>query len=246
MAAMPSSSTILRSDGISMSFGGYQVLKDISLGFESGEIVGVLGPNGAGKTTYMNLLTGALRPTGGSVHLMNEDVTGFDTAERCHRGLGRTHQVPRPFLGMTVFENVLVAVNHGRSVAMDDPVATAWQVLEETGLADVANRRGETLGLLDRKRLELSRALATDPKVLLLDEIGGGLTDTEGDALVALVRQIHSRGVTIIWIEHIMRLLMETCNRLVCMASGEVLADGNPQDVINSPEVQVAYFGAAA
>lgn len=231
---------------MSMSFGEYKVLKDISLEFRTGEIVGILGPNGAGKTTYMNLLTGALKPTGGNVHLMEEDVTKLNTAQRCHQGLGRTHQVPRPFLGMTVFENVLVAVNHGRGETIDDPVATAWQVLEETGLAHVANRRGETLGLLDRKRLELSRALATDPKVLLLDEIGGGLTDTEGDELVALVRAIHARGVTIIWIEHIMRLLMETCGRLVCMAGGEVIADGDPQAVIDSPEVQVAYFGVAA
>lgn len=243
---MTSSATVLRSDGISMSFGEYKVLHDISLSFKQGEIVGVLGPNGAGKTTYMNLLTGALRPTGGSVQLMQEDVTRFDTAERCHRGLGRTHQVPRPFLGMTVFENVLVAVNHGRSVAVDDPILAAWQVLEETGLAAIANRQAETLGLLDRKRLELSRALATDPKVLLLDEIGGGLTEAEGDELVALVRNIHARGVTIIWIEHIMRLLMETCSRLVCMAGGEVIADGAPKAVIESSAVRVAYFGAAA
>jgi branched-chain amino acid transport system ATP-binding protein len=147
---------------------------------------------------------------------------------------------------MTVFENVLVAVNHGRKTLDADPVAEAWSVLEETGLDHVANRPAETLGLLDRKRLELSRALATDPRVLLLDEIGGGLTDKEGDALVALIRSIHARGVTIIWIEHIMRLLMETCTRLVCMAEGEVLADGIPQDVVNAPVVQVAYFGAVA
>lgn len=241
-----SSSTVLRSEGLSMAFGDYKVLNDISLTFETGEIVGILGPNGAGKTTYMNLLTGALQPTGGRVYLMEEDITKHGTAARCHGGLGRTHQVPRPFLGMTVFENVLVAVNNGRSVPVADPVAAAWEVLEETGLAGVANRRGETLGLLDRKRLELSRALATDPKVLLLDEIGGGLTEPEGDALVALVRKIHARGVTIIWIEHIMRLLLETCDRLVCMAGGEVLADGPPQEVIKAPAVQVAYFGAAA
>ncbi|MEE9376309.1 MAG: ABC transporter ATP-binding protein [Rhizobiaceae bacterium] len=241
-----SSSVVLRSNGISMAFGEFKVLSDISLDFTEGEIVGILGPNGAGKTTYMNLLTGALRPTGGSVHLMGEDITKLDTAERCHHGLGRTHQVPKPFLGMTVFENVLVAVNHGRATPPVDPIATAWQVLEETGLASVANRLAETLGLLDRKRLELSRALATDPQVLLLDEIGGGLTEAEGDELVALVRKIHGRGVTIIWIEHIMRLLLQTCTRLVCMAGGEVLADGKPNEVINSPEVQTAYFGAAA
>lgn len=229
-----------------MSFGAYKVLDDISLDIASGEIVGILGPNGAGKTTYMNLLTGALQPSSGQVHLLGEDVTRLDTAKRCHRGLAHTHQIPKPFSHMTVFENVLVAVNHGRSTQVADPVGEAWAILEETGLDHVANRPAETLGLLDRKRLELSRALATDPKMLLLDEIGGGLTDTEGDALVKLVRAIHARGVTIIWIEHIMRLLMETCTRLVCMAEGRVLADGDPHEVLNAPEVQVAYFGAAA
>lgn len=229
-----------------MSFGSYKVLSDISLDLNEGEIVGILGPNGAGKTTYMNLLTGALQPTGGSVHLMGEDVTRLDTAQRCHRGLARTHQVPKPFSHMTVFENVLVAVNHGRVEHPAEPIQEAWAVLEETGLAYVANRPAASLGLLDRKRLELSRALATDPKILLLDEIGGGLTDAEGDMLVALVKSIHARGVTIVWIEHIMRLLMATCTRLVCMAEGRVLADGVPENVVNASEVQIAYFGAAA
>ncbi len=229
-----------------MSFGGFQVLKDITLDVQSGEIVGILGPNGAGKTTFMNLLTGALVPTSGNVELLGEDVTQTATAQRCRHGLARTHQVPKPFSEMTVFENVLVAVNHGRSRPSADPAGEAWTILEKTGLSRVANRPADTLGLLDRKRLELSRALGTDPKVLLLDEIGGGLTDAEGDALVDLIRDIHGTGVTIIWIEHIMRLLLETCTRLVCMAEGQVLADGDPHDVVNAPAVQVAYFGAAA
>lgn len=229
-----------------MAFGEFKVLNDISLDVAQGEIVGILGPNGAGKTTFMNLLTGAYYPTGGRVHVLGEDVTQLATAERCRRGLARTHQVPRPFGGMTVFENVLVAVRHGRPNLAEDPLEVAWAVLVETGLADVANRQAGALGLLDRKRMELSRALATDPKVLLLDEIGGGLTDAEGDRLVALVRDIHARGVTIIWIEHIMRLLLESCTRLICMAGGSVIADGKPRDVINAPAVQTAYFGAAA
>ncbi len=241
-----SSSTILRSDGVSMAFGDFKVLENITLEVTKGEIVGVLGPNGAGKTTFMNLLTGAYRPTSGRVHVLEEDVTHLATAERCRRGLARTHQVPRPFAGMTVFENVLVAVRHGRPDLTGDPVEAAWHVLEETGLAEVANRQAGALGLLDRKRMELSRALATDPKVLLLDEIGGGLTDAEGDRLVALVRDIHGRGVTIIWIEHIMRLLLESCTRLICMAGGSVIADGLPREVIDAPAVQTAYFGAAA
>jgi branched-chain amino acid transport system ATP-binding protein len=238
--------SVLHSNGLSMAFGDFKVLENIDLSIQKGEIVGVLGPNGAGKTTLMNLLTGAYQPTGGQVHLMGQDVTRLDTAARCRAGLGRTHQVPRPFTGMTVFENVLVAVRHGRNTSTDDPVAEAWQVLQDTGLDVVANRQAATLGLLDRKRLELSRALATDPQVLLLDEIGGGLTQSEGDKLVALIRKVHARGVTIIWIEHIMRMLMDSCTRLICMAGGRIIADGTPRDVIDAPAVQLAYFGAAA
>ncbi|WP_342075346.1 ABC transporter ATP-binding protein [Yoonia sp. SS1-5] len=229
-----------------MAFGGFKVLENIDLRVTQGEIVGVLGPNGAGKTTLMNLLTGAYAPTAGRVHMMGQNVTGLATAARCRQGLGRTHQVPRPFSGMTVFENVLVAVGHGRTTPAHDPIAVAWDVLHDTGLAMVANRQASTLGLLDRKRLELSRVLATDPQVLLLDEIGGGLTEGEGDKLVALIRKIHARGVTIIWIEHIMRMLMDSCSRLICMAGGQIIADGAPNEVIDAPAVQSAYFGAAA
>ncbi len=243
---MTLSSPVLQSDGISKSFGAFTVLGDISVSIARGEIVGVLGPNGAGKTTYMNLLTGTLTPTTGSVRLTGEDVTKLDTAARCRRGLARTHQVPKPFLAMTVFENVLVAVKHGACTPQKNGAALAWEVLEETGLADMANRRGETLGLLDRKRLELSRALATNPKVLLLDEIGGGLTVPEGDRLVDLIRKIHARGVTIVWIEHIMRLLTQTCNRLICMAEGHIIADGTPSEVMAAERVKRAYFGTAA
>lgn len=237
---------VLKSSGLCMAFGAFKVLENINLRVMQGEIVGVLGPNGAGKTTLMNLLTGAYLPTAGQVHLMGRDVTRLATAARCHQGLGRTHQVPRPFTGMTVFENVLIAVRHGRATPVGDPIAAAWEALNDTGLTSVANRAASTLGLLDRKRLELSRALATDPQVLLLDEIGGGLTQAEGDKLVALIRNIHERGVTIIWIEHIMRMLMDSCSRLICMAGGQIIADGIPRDVIDAPAVQSAYFGATA
>ena len=229
-----------------MGFGGFIVLHDISINIHPGEIVGVLGPNGAGKTTWMNLLTGALRPISGRVVLSGEDVTRVGADQRCRKGLALTHQMPRPFGGMTVIENVLVGMHHGRAHRVADPVATAWSVLEETGLAHLANRQAETLGLMDRKRLELARALGTDPVVLLLDEIGGGLTDAEGDALVELILEIHARGVTIVWVEHVMRLLLAACTRMVCMAEGVVLADGAPQTVIEAPEVRAAYFGAAA
>ena len=240
---MPSSDIVLSSSGVSMAFGEYKVLEDISLNIKDKEIVGILGPNGAGKTTYMNILTGALKPTQGDIQLLGEDITSLDTAKRCHLGLGRTHQVPRPFSHMTVFENILVALNYGQNKHSEKPIDEAWQILEETGLAPFANRSAESLGLMNRKRLELSRTLATKPKVLLLDEIGGGLTDSEGDELVKLITKINARGVTIIWIEHIMKMLLGACTRLVCMAEGKVLVDGLPQDVIKAPEVQTAYFG---
>lgn len=242
---MTPAATVLKSTDLCKSFGDYTVLKDISMEVGSGEIVGVLGPNGAGKTTLMNLLTGALSASTGRVHLLGDDITELDTAQRCHRGLARTHQVPRPFAAMTVFENVLVAVNHGRAMPPSQPLDEAWQVLEETQLAALANRSADSLGLLDRKRLELSRALATAPKILLLDEIGGGLNDAEGDRLVELLMKIHDRGIALVWIEHIMRLLLRCCTRLICMAGGEILADGEPQSVMQSPQVQRAYFGAA-
>lgn len=235
--------TVLQSESVSKSFGGVKVVNQVSFNVKSREVVGIIGPNGAGKTTLMNLLSGSMIPLEGKVCLLDLDVTLLDISKRCKLGLAKTHQIPKPFNNMTVFENVLVAAFHGHSNSPSDPTGLAWQVLEKTKLEHVANRPADTLGHLDRKRLELSRALATKPKILLLDEIGGGLTDGEGNILVDLIHELREMQITIVWIEHIVRLLLDACSRLICMADGKLIADGIPTEVVNSTEVKSAYFG---
>lgn len=242
--ADPMNDAILRASGLKLSFGALTVLDDVDLIVPRGEVLGVLGPNGAGKTSLMNVLTGALRPAAGTVHLGDRDVTGLDTAARCRAGLARSHQIPRPFGRMTVFENAMVAALHGGTAAK--PEDAAWEALDLAGLGPKANRPAESLGLMDRKRLELARAVATEPRVLLLDEIGGGLTSAEGEGLLEIVRVLVSRGLTIVWIEHVMRLLTAACDRMICMAGGRILADGAPSQVMDAPAVREAYFGVAA
>ena len=174
------------------------------------------------------------------------DVTALPTAERCRRGLARTHQIPRPFSGMTVFENVLTAAMHGGGLGRDAGYARAAEALTITAMTGIANRRAETLGLIDRKRLELARALATGPSALLLDEIGGGLTDAEANELVDVILELKRSGIAIVWIEHIVHILLRVADRLVCMDAGRVIADGAPEAVMRDPTVIEAYLGGAA
>ncbi|WP_316173626.1 ABC transporter ATP-binding protein [Bradyrhizobium sp. SZCCHNRI1073] len=234
---------MLSSQGITKHFGAFQVLRDVDFHVETGEAVGVVGPNGAGKTTLFGILAGALAPSTGEVHFLRRDVTALDAARRCRAGIARTHQVPRPFLDMTVFENVCVGSYHGAGVTRARAHALAAEALVNTGLIDHANRPAAVLGLLDRKRLELARALATQPKVLLLDEIGGGLTEKELEQLVALVMRLKGSGMTIVWIEHILHALLHVIDRLVCMNAGAVLAEGDPAAVMSDPTVRRAYLG---
>ncbi len=209
-----------------------------------GEAVGIVGPNGAGKTTLLNVLAGTYAPSTGSVRFRATDVSRLDAGARCRLGIARSHQVPRPFGAMTVFENVFVAASMGgglkRTVAYDAGIES----LRLCGMLDLANRPAETLGLLDRKRLELARALATAPEVLLLDEIGGGLTDAEANQLVAIVRELRGRGVAIVWIEHILHVLLQVVERLVCMDAGRVIAEGVPEVALAHPAVVEAYLGS--
>ena len=228
---------------INKHFGRFQVLKNIDFHVEASQAVGVVGPNGAGKTTLFGILAGALVPDSGDVDFLAESVTPLDAAARCRAGIARTHQVPRPFLGMTVFENASVAARHGSGETGARANELAVEALLTAGLIDQANRPAATLGLLDRKRLELARALATRPKVLLLDEIGGGLTERELEQLVALVLDLKRSGMTIVWIEHILHALLDVIDRLVCMNAGAVIAEGDPADVMADPVVRRAYLG---
>jgi branched-chain amino acid transport system ATP-binding protein len=231
----------LRSVG--KSYGALRVIDDISLSVEQGETLGILGPNGAGKTTLFNLISGDVRCDGGSVHYQGRDVTRLRPHQRCRQGIGRSYQVPQPFAHMTVFENLVTAACFGGRQREREAWATARSVLEQTGLIAHANQPSGGLTLLDRKRLELARALATRPKLLLLDEIAGGLTEHEAAELVAELRRIKAAGVTMIWIEHVVHALLAIADRLFVLNFGQKLAEGLPRAVMADVEVRRVYMG---
>jgi len=237
---------VLAAVALRKRFGALVVLDGVDFAVAGGDAVGIVGPNGAGKTTLLNVLAGSLRPGAGRIQLAGADVTKLGAAARCRLGIGRAHQVPRPFVGMTVFENVFVGASSGGGAHGARAYERCIDALELSGLADRANRRAETLGLLDRKRLELARALATGPRVLLLDEIGGGLTDGEAAELVRTIKELRARGIAIVWIEHIVHVLVQVVERLVCMDAGRVIADGDPHEVMRDARVVDAYLGTAA
>jgi branched-chain amino acid transport system ATP-binding protein len=245
MMSKVASKPILTAAGVNKSYGALQVLFGVDFAVMQGEAVGIVGPNGAGKTTLFGALAGSFPITSGSIHLDGRDLAGTRAAERCRMGLARTYQVPRPFLGMTVFENVYVAALSGMGVGSARATEKAAEVLESTGMMGLANRPTAALGLLDRKRLEVARALATNPSVILLDEIGGGLTEAELGELVDLIRALQASGMTVVWIEHILHALLRVVTRLVCMAEGRVLAMGDPAEVMAHPDVQRAYLGSS-
>ena len=234
---------ILAAVGIHKRFGALVVLDGVDFSIGVGDAIGIVGPNGAGKTTLLNILSGALLPSEGSVAFNGSDVTQSGVSRRCRLGIGRAHQVPRPFGDMSVFENVLVGAATGGGLRGRRAYGRCIEVLEICGLTGTANRRAESLGLLDRKRLELARALATDPLVLLLDEIGAGLTEVEAEELVATIRELHRQGVAIVWIEHIVHVLVRVVERLVCLDAGRVIADGQPDAVMRDSAVVDAYLG---
>jgi branched-chain amino acid transport system ATP-binding protein len=238
--------TVLAAVGVHKRFGALAVLDGVHLALTQGEAVGIVGPNGAGKTTLLNVLAGSLRPEAGSVVFRGRDITAKDAADRCQLGIARTHQVPRPFAGMTVFENVFVGATAGGGRSGSAAFDVSLDVLDQCALTRLANRRAEDLGLLQRKRLELARALAVGPAVLLLDEIGGGLTDAESAALVETIASLRDRGIAVLWIEHIVHVLMQVVTRLVCMDAGRIIAEGAPEAVVAQAAVIDAYLGTRA
>ncbi len=233
----------LETQGLKKSFGGVLVIDDLSINVDDGEALGIVGPNGAGKTTWFNLITGAVRADAGKVVFEGRDISNLSRHERCRIGIGRTFQIPRPFSGMTVFENVLVGATHGRNMPERASYNRCVEILEIVGLQKKVNVLAGSLTLLDRKRLELGRALATDPKVLLLDEIAGGLTEAEVEELIEEIKRLRATGITIVWIEHIVRALLAVVDRIVVINFGQELCQGEPREVMNSPEVQACYMG---
>jgi branched-chain amino acid transport system ATP-binding protein len=237
---------ILRLDNLTRSFGSLRAVDGISLEVAKGEALGIIGPNGAGKSTLFNLITGLLRPDAGLIGFDGRDITRAPPRARCIAGIGRSFQIPHPFENLTVFENLLVAAIHGRRQRERDVVDACADILERTGLIGFADRRAGALNLLGRKRLELARALAGAPRLLLLDEIAGGLTEAECGELVALVREINKSGMTIVWVEHIVHVLVAVVSRLVVLNFGRKIMEGEPRAVMASDEVKEIYMGIAA
>ncbi|MEP7730568.1 ABC transporter ATP-binding protein [Marinomonas primoryensis] len=236
----------LQATGIHKSFGRVQVLNGIDFTMDTNDAIGIVGPNGAGKSTLLSVLSGAQPPTSGQIKLNDQDITHQPARQRAKQGLVRTHQIPKPFSGISVFENVFVAAIHSATNNREEAYDIALESIKLCGMLPLANREADSIGLLDRKRLELARALATQPKLLFLDEIGGGLTDAEALQLVDTILTLRERGIGIVWIEHIVHILLRVAKTLICMDSGRIIAQGTPDDVMSNQQVMKAYMGGAS
>ena len=233
----------LKLENLAKSFGAVTVADDLSYELKRGEALGIIGPNGAGKTSMFNLITGTLSPNAGRVIFDGQDVTKRSAAQRCRAGMARSFQVPQPFSGMTVFENAMIAATQAAGLRGHEAEQFCLDVLDQTGLLPKANTLAGGLTLLERKRLELTRALCAKPKLLMLDEIAGGLTEAECISLVKTIKDIHASGVSIIWIEHVVHALLAVVDRLIVIDFGKKVAEGAPAATMDSPIVQEIYLG---
>ncbi len=237
---------LLALKNVSKSYGALKVTDDVSLSVTEGEVLGILGPNGAGKTTLFNLISGDVKVDAGTVEFDGQLINALPPFARCHIGIGRSYQVPQPFGHLSVFENLVTAACFGAQVPEKEAWEIAWDVLQKTGLTRFANHAAGSLTLLNRKRLELARALATRPRLLLLDEIAGGLTEHEAHELVEELKRIKQQGVTMVWIEHVVHALLSIADRLHVINFGKTLCAGEPQSVMQDPEVRRVYMGLEA
>ncbi len=234
---------ILELQSLDRAFGAVKVADGLSFDMAEGEALGVIGPNGAGKTSMFNLITGTLAPDGGRVIFAGRDITQTSAAQRSRAGIARSFQVPQPFSGMTVFENAMIAATQAAGLHGAEAEDLCLDVLAQTELLDKANALAGSLTLLGRKRLELTRALCARPKLLLLDEIAGGLTEAECVSLIQTIKDIHASGVSIIWIEHVVHALLAVVDRLIVIDFGRKIAEGDPHQIMDSPEVREIYLG---
>jgi branched-chain amino acid transport system ATP-binding protein len=234
---------LLELHDVAKSFGSVQAVRGVSLELAAAEALGVVGPNGAGKTTVLNLIGGSLKADRGRVVFDGREITRLPSHHRCRIGIGRTFQIPRPFSGLTAFENVLVGFTYGRARTGEGAESACLPALERVGLLHKANRLAGSLTLLERKRLEIARAIVTQPRVLLLDEVAGGLTEPEVHQLVDTVKDLRAQGIAIVWIEHVVHALLSAVDRLLALAEGRTLMDGDPQEVMSSPALRDVYLG---
>jgi branched-chain amino acid transport system ATP-binding protein len=238
------SETILVAERLNQRFGGIQAIDDLSFALKEGEVVALIGPNGAGKTTLVNLLTGVHRPTSGRIRFQGEDVTAQQPFQAARRGLARTFQIVQPFPRMTVLENVAAgALFGGKQPSVAAAMDVAREQLEFTELARFADRPASSLTLAGRKRLELAKSMAMAPKVLMLDEVNAGLNASEIDGALTLIRKIAERGITILIIEHLMKVVMSLAERVLVLHHGQLIAEGTPTEIVRNTKVVEAYLG---
>jgi len=241
------SASLLRVAQVSKHFGGFSALSDVSVDIAQGERFGLIGPNGSGKTTLISCISGSLRNDGGSIVFDGEDISSLPAYQRTRRGIARSFQIPRPFASMTVLENLLVPleyVAHRRLLVIEDRRAEAMQILEGMGLADKADSPSNRLTQVELRKLELARAMAARPRLLISDEAMAGLSSTEVEEVLAILRKLNDTGITIIMIEHIMKAVMGFSQRVICLDAGRIICEGTPESIVKDPEVQKAYLGA--
>jgi branched-chain amino acid transport system ATP-binding protein len=236
---------LLEIQGLSKRFGGFQALSAVDLTVASGECFGLIGPNGSGKTTLINCVSGLLRNEAGSIRFAARDITSLPAHRRTRLGIVRTFQIPKPFLGMTVYENLRVPLEYAvsRDRRQADTAVEAREILGRLGLQDKAGMRPADLTQIDMRKLELARAMAARPTLLIADEVMAGLTSAEVDDILALLMGLNQQGITIIMIEHIMRAVMQFSERIAVLDAGEKIAEGTPEEVVNNPAVETAYLG---
>jgi len=237
---------LLEIAGLRKSFGSIIVADDLDLAVAPDDAVGIIGPNGAGKTSLFNLIAGSLSPDGGYIRFDGRDLARASPQTRCRSGIGRTHQIPQPFEKLTVIENLLVGAVHARRKTEREAAQSCGELLERLDLLRRANSLAGSLTLLERKRLEMARALATSPRLLLLDEIAGGLTEGECAELIGTIREVRRGGIAILWIEHVVHALLAVVDRLVVLNFGRKIAEGSPREVMKLPEVHQIYVGLEA
>ncbi|AZU62550.1 ABC transporter ATP-binding protein [Neobacillus mesonae] len=236
--------SVLQVNTVSKRFGGLQALKDVKFDLAPNEILGLIGPNGAGKTTLFNVIAGVFKPDSGSILYQNKDVTKFRPDKRCKIGIARTFQITKPFNNMNLVDNVSVGAYFGKQhTSISSARKRAEEILDFVGMGDLLDVEAKNLSIGNRKKLELARALATEPEVLLLDEVIGGLTPTEGNEVVEIIKKIKQSGVSIIMIEHVMKAVMGVSDRMIVLNYGQILAEGTPKEIAENPQVIEAYLG---